>query len=295
MPKKLTTEEFIYRAEKVHNFKYNYSKVEYDKNNIKVIIICNEHGEFLQVPAVHLNGHGCIKCGFDSMVSNNPNNKPKTFLNKKGKESKICSTCNKEKEVSEFYSNKSQCKSCVCTRVKKYKQNNLDISRERNRDYERRNKSKAKKRSKKWYSNNKEKASNRAKIWRENNREKYRENARENFKKRKKECLKFLITTKMRDLLKRCRVNKTDRTHKMLGYTWKQLKQRLECQFTDGMSWNNYGEWHIDHKKPVSMFEVGAPAHTINALCNLQPLWATTREINGVVYEGNLNKQNKFK
>lgn len=104
-----------------------------------------------------------------------------------------------------------------------------------------------------------------------------------------------MIKAKMRTLLRRCVVNKTDRTHKMLGYTWEQLKQRLECQFTEGMSWNNYGEWHIDHKKPVSMFEVEAPAHTINVLCNLQPLWATTREINGVVYEGNLNKQNNFK
>lgn len=56
------------------------------------------------------------------------------------------------------------------------------------------------------------------------------------------------------------------------------------------MTWNNYGEWHIDHIKPVNSFESDTPQSVVNALSNLQPLWATTREINGVVYIGNLNK-----
>jgi hypothetical protein len=56
------------------------------------------------------------------------------------------------------------------------------------------------------------------------------------------------------------------------------------------MTWDNYGEWHIDHIKPVSSFDKDTPQSIVNALSNLQPLWATTREINGVVYEGNLNK-----
>ena len=114
-------------------------------------------------------------------------------------------------------------------------------------------------------------------------------------KNKRKTDKKFKLTELMRSLLRRSLVKKQNSTQKMLGYTWEQLKQRLECQFTNGMSWDNYGEWHVDHKKPVSMFEIDAPAHTINALCNLQPLWATTRKINGVIYEGNINKQNKFK
>lgn len=54
-----------------------------------------------------------------------------------------------------------------------------------------------------------------------------------------------------------------------------QLMKRMECQFRPGMSWANYGEWEIDHKKPVARFIAQGcmnPA-IINALSNLQPLW----------------------
>lgn len=59
MPRKLTTEEFIKKANFTHNNKYDYSKVNYTGS--KVIIICPEHGEFLQDRA-HLYGNGCPKC-----------------------------------------------------------------------------------------------------------------------------------------------------------------------------------------------------------------------------------------
>ena len=60
---KLTTEEFIKKARKVHGGKYDYSKVEYVKSTIKVCIICPIHGEFWQRPDIHLQGKGCTKCG----------------------------------------------------------------------------------------------------------------------------------------------------------------------------------------------------------------------------------------
>lgn len=63
--KKLTTEEFIKRAKKIHGDKYDYSKVEYKNNKIPVTIICPEHGEFKQIPSNHLNGNGCKKCVVD--------------------------------------------------------------------------------------------------------------------------------------------------------------------------------------------------------------------------------------
>jgi len=62
MPKKLTTEEFIKRAKKVHHNRYNYSLVEYIGNNEKVKIICLKHGEFVQTPHSHLSGNGCPHC-----------------------------------------------------------------------------------------------------------------------------------------------------------------------------------------------------------------------------------------
>jgi len=58
----LTTEEFIIRAKKIHNDKYNYNKVNYKNYDTKVIITCPIHGDFLQIPDVHLHKHGCPKC-----------------------------------------------------------------------------------------------------------------------------------------------------------------------------------------------------------------------------------------
>jgi len=58
-----TTEEWIVSARKVHEDKYDYSQVKYEKNNMKVCIICPERGEFWQSPDKHLNGKGCPKCG----------------------------------------------------------------------------------------------------------------------------------------------------------------------------------------------------------------------------------------
>ena len=62
MSKKLTTEEFIEKARKIHSDKYDYSKVEYVNSKTKVCIICPEHGEFWQIPNAHLKGQGCSKC-----------------------------------------------------------------------------------------------------------------------------------------------------------------------------------------------------------------------------------------
>lgn len=60
------TEEFIFAAQAQHGQKYDYSKVVYVYTYAKVIIICLEHGEFLQNPGDHLQGHGCYECGRES-------------------------------------------------------------------------------------------------------------------------------------------------------------------------------------------------------------------------------------
>jgi len=56
------TQYLIKQLEKVHNGKYDYSKVEYANTNTKIKIICHIHGEFLQLPYSHLNGSGCDVC-----------------------------------------------------------------------------------------------------------------------------------------------------------------------------------------------------------------------------------------
>lgn len=58
-----SVEEFVIKAKKVHGDKYDYSKVEYQGNKVKVCITCPEHGDFWQVPNSHLSGRGCPVCG----------------------------------------------------------------------------------------------------------------------------------------------------------------------------------------------------------------------------------------
>ena len=63
MSKKVTTSDFIKRANEVHGNKYNYELTKYIAAVKNVTIICPEHGEFLQRPANHLSGRGCSECG----------------------------------------------------------------------------------------------------------------------------------------------------------------------------------------------------------------------------------------
>lgn len=57
-----TTDQFINEAIKIHNDKYDYSKSIYEGKDVKIIIICKKHGEFMQTPHGHLGGRGCYKC-----------------------------------------------------------------------------------------------------------------------------------------------------------------------------------------------------------------------------------------
>ena len=63
-----TSDKFIKKAKEIHGEKYDYSKVEYVKNHIKVCIICPKHGEFLQIVSDHLSGKGCPKCAKEMNV-----------------------------------------------------------------------------------------------------------------------------------------------------------------------------------------------------------------------------------
>lgn len=62
MGKKLDKDTFVYRANEIHHFKYDYTKVKYENCETPVCIICPIHGDFYQKPELHLKGHGCPKC-----------------------------------------------------------------------------------------------------------------------------------------------------------------------------------------------------------------------------------------
>jgi hypothetical protein len=64
----------------------------------------------------------------------------------------------------------------------------------------------------------------------------------------------------------------------LVGYTLDELVRHIERQFCAGMNWNNMGRWHIDHIRPLAMFNYTSPDdedfRVAWALTNLRPLWA---------------------
>ena len=69
---------------------------------------------------------------------------------------------------------------------------------------------------------------------------------------------------------------KTCRTEQYVGCTYKELLDHLESQFDEGMTWENQGEWHIDHFKAQSRFDptIEEEAFKCWHYTNLQPMWA---------------------
>lgn len=92
--------------------------------------------------------------------------------------------------------------------------------------------------------------------------------------------LNYRIKCRMRQFLFRA-LKATDgkkmfRTCEHLGYTPEELRTHIERQFAKGMSWDNYGDWHIDHITPIKWFTDNGKTDPalINCLSNLRPVWA---------------------
>lgn len=83
------------------------------------------------------------------------------------------------------------------------------------------------------------------------------------------------VSRRMRQYLMKGKDNK--HWEKLAGYTVQQLMAHLEKKFVQGMSWDNYGEWQIDHIRPISSFNFASydcdEFKQCWALSNLQPLW----------------------
>jgi hypothetical protein len=105
------------------------------------------------------------------------------------------------------------------------------------------------------------------------------------FRDRRKNDISFRVTHNLR-----VRVNdfvkgkgKAARTIELIGCDVKYLLAHLSKQFTDGMSWDNYGEWEIDHIIPCSSYDLSNKDQ--QKVCfhytNLQPLWKKDNLIKG--------------
>jgi hypothetical protein len=146
--------------------------------------------------------------------------------------------------------------------------------------------------SKTWYENNKEHRKQYLKEYREKNIHKIRETKRNYERNRKANDPLYKLINNFRtaiyQVLKENNINKNGHYFDILKYTPEQLISHLESKFSENMTWDNYGEWHVDHIKPISSFmilEIG-DEEFMNcwSLDNLQPLWGNE----------NIKKSNKL-
>jgi hypothetical protein len=122
----------------------------------------------------------------------------------------------------------------------------------------------------------------------------YKRNPNKRFKRNKQQLLEryrknkinFNFSRRMRQSLNGLKQSASWK--ELVGYNVVELKEHLEKQFKDGMNWDNYGEWHIDHIKPLDSFDINDinsdEFKTCWSLDNLQPLWA----------KDNIRKSNKL-
>jgi hypothetical protein len=90
--------------------------------------------------------------------------------------------------------------------------------------------------------------------------------------------LRTNISNLIRSSLKRKGHYKNRSWSFVVGYDVYELKEHLESLFVDGMNWDNYGKWHVDHIRPVASFKYSSCDDEEFKKCwdikNLQPLWA---------------------
>lgn len=96
-----------------------------------------------------------------------------------------------------------------------------------------------------------------------------------------------LLRTRVWRVLKEQSAAKYQKFNDYIGCSTKELKEYIEAKFQPNMTWDNYGEWHIDHIKPCSSFNLADPQEQRACFhySNLQPLWAMDNLIKADKYE----------
>ncbi len=169
---------------------------------------------------------------------------------------------------------------------KLYREQNRDRLREYGIQYRRKNAEILAEKKRQWRAENPHESRQRVKKYQEEHPE-VRKRARDNYRNTPAGRIRVVVGNRIRDTLQR---KKNGREwQKIVGYTVDDLVAHIEAQFQDGMSWKNYGEWHIDHIRPVVSFdfEVEDPflvAKECWALSNLRPLWAMENLKKGAKY-----------
>lgn len=209
---------------------------------------------------------------------------------------KKCSKCGLTKPLLDFYIRKSgddcgrpieKCKICSNRISREFRLKNGDKIRESQNQRRKENPEKARVDYRKWRAANRDRAVRATKRWQEANPERnwYKENrvkAAEQARVRKfrryhsdhEFRLKHILRERIRAALKRG--VKSARTIELIGCPINRVISWIESLFLPGMSWLNYGKWHVDHKLPCASFDLTCPKQQRECFhyTNLQPLWA---------------------
>ena len=199
---------------------------------------------------------------------------------------KTCTKCGVEKEFSEFYFRKDQnkyrneCKECWSTKGKAYVRNNSEKIKIYKKGYYDENKEIIAGKTKKYREENKEVIAKRKSEYNQQehimikNQERYQREKeernrvnRERYKNEPLYRLKRKITSSIKQAIKKkCR-------SQFLSCSTGFLKWWLKAQWTEGMSWENYGEWVVDHRTPLASAKTEEDMIKLNHPSNLQPMW----------------------
>jgi hypothetical protein len=170
---------------------------------------------------------------------------------------------------------------------KKYYEENKEKCLKTSKEWTLKNKEKKNSTQKIWNNNNKEKVAEIKKRWVENNPEKLLK-IKERLKKikveREKERIKqdsiyrFKIRTRanISKSFKRIskKFSKKSKTEEILGCSIKEFRDYIESKFTEGMTFKNYGKWHLDHIIPIASAKTECDVINLCHYTNYQPLWA---------------------
>lgn len=208
---------------------------------------------------------------------------------------KECTKCKVTKARSEFSAAKAKrsglqprCKQCQ----KEYRDSNKHKIKAR---YEA-NKEEINAKSRAYYAENREACLAHKKDYYEKNRDSILQYAKENqaaanlrHAKRWREDSTFRASRLLRARIAHAaRTLRQDVTcGKKIRLSMGTIKARIEFNFQPGMSWENYGEWQIDHVKPVAAFAVqGLDVNMANMPCNLKPIWKKDNVLKSSTFKG---------
>lgn len=209
---------------------------------------------------------------------------------------KKCNRCGITKELNCYSKNsgskdgyRSICKECKKITDKEYRKKHskeLYLKRiEYQKEYRKNHKDKIKEYSEKYYQANREKVLERKKNYSMTHREQRRLYLNAKFKNDEMFKFNHNVRKLIRDSLnRRCGFKKNQRAIKILGCSLEYFANYIQSKFKKGMTFENYGEWHIDHIIPLSSAKTEEEALKLNHYTNLQPLWA----------EENIKKGNKI-